>query len=150
MDHCSGSWATIGLKEMEKFLWEGREKSLSSWLSQFSFAKLRQPTGQTFFPTFPKEFSHFLKIYGSHSWVLLENAKKNLAFHLGGGRHASFPQKPVVKVYWLYKILTPCQGMSVLQFRWYSRARIETHQHECACAARRLHTIESQWLKSFL
>ena len=25
------------------------------------FAKLRQPTGQTFFPTFPKEFSQFLQ-----------------------------------------------------------------------------------------
>ena len=25
-----------------------------------------------------KEFSHFLQIYGSHSWVLLENAKKIL------------------------------------------------------------------------
>ena len=38
---------TLGLKEMGKFLWEGREKSLPSWLSQFSFTKLRQPTGQT-------------------------------------------------------------------------------------------------------
>ena len=65
--------ATLGLKEMEKFLWEGREKSLPSWLSQFSFAK------------------------GSDSLVLLENAKENLVFHFGGGRHASFPQKPVVK-----------------------------------------------------
>ena len=44
--------ATLGLKEMGKFLWEGREKG---------FAKLRQPTGQTFFPTFPKEFFHFLQ-----------------------------------------------------------------------------------------
>ena len=44
---------TLGLKEMGKFLWEGREKSLLSWLSQLSFAELRQPTGQTFFPTFP-------------------------------------------------------------------------------------------------
>ena len=25
----------------------------------------------------------------------MENAKKNLVFHFGGGRHASFPQKPV-------------------------------------------------------
>ena len=32
--------ATLGLKEMGKFLWEGREK--------VSFAKLRQPTGQSF------------------------------------------------------------------------------------------------------
>ena len=28
--------ATLGLKEMGKFLWEGREKGLPSWLSQFS------------------------------------------------------------------------------------------------------------------
>ena len=32
--------ATLGLKEMGKFLWEGREKSLPCWLSQFSFAKV--------------------------------------------------------------------------------------------------------------
>ena len=51
--------ATLGLKEMGKFLWEGREKVLPSWLSQFSFA--------------------------------------NQVFHFGVGRHASFPQKPVVK-----------------------------------------------------
>ena len=37
-----------------------------------------------------KEFSHFLQT--------LENANKNLVFHLWVGRHASFPQKPVVKV----------------------------------------------------
>jgi hypothetical protein len=41
--------ATIGLKKMGKFLWEK------------GFAKLRLPTGQNFFPTFPKEFSHFLQ-----------------------------------------------------------------------------------------
>ena len=29
--------ATLGLKEIGKFLWEGREKRLPSWLSQFSF-----------------------------------------------------------------------------------------------------------------
>ena len=33
--------ATLDLKEMGKFLWEGRGKSLPSWLSQFSFAKLK-------------------------------------------------------------------------------------------------------------
>ena len=53
--------ATVGLKDMGKFLWEGREKGLPCWLSQFSKTKLRRPTGQTFFPTFPKEFSHFLQ-----------------------------------------------------------------------------------------
>ena len=45
--------AALGWKEMGKFLWEGREKG--------SKTKLRLPTGQTFFPTFPKEFSHFLQ-----------------------------------------------------------------------------------------
>jgi hypothetical protein len=49
--------ATVALKEMGNFLWEGWEKSLLSWL----FAKLRQATGHTFFPTFLKEFSHFLQ-----------------------------------------------------------------------------------------
>ena len=28
----------------------------------------------------------------------MESAKKNLVFHFGGGRNASFPQKPVVKL----------------------------------------------------
>ena len=45
--------ATLGLKEMGEFRLEGREKSLSSWLSQFSKTN--------FFPTFPKEFSPFLQ-----------------------------------------------------------------------------------------
>jgi hypothetical protein len=27
----------------------------------------------------------------------MENAKKNLVFHFGGGCNASFPEKPVVK-----------------------------------------------------
>ena len=53
--------ATLGLKEMGKVLLEGREKGLPCWLSQFSKTKLRQQTGQTFFPTFSKEFSHFLQ-----------------------------------------------------------------------------------------
>ena len=32
--------ANLSLKEMGKFLWEGREEVLPSWLSQFSFAWL--------------------------------------------------------------------------------------------------------------
>ena len=40
--------ATLGLKEMGKFLWEGMEKSLPTWLSQFSFAKLRQKQSRLF------------------------------------------------------------------------------------------------------
>ena len=42
------------------------------------------------FLIFPREFSHFLRTIGSHSWVLSENAKKNLVFHFGVGRQASF------------------------------------------------------------
>ena len=40
--------AALGLKEMGKFLWEGREKSLPSRLSKFGFEKLRQPTGHCY------------------------------------------------------------------------------------------------------
>ena len=36
----NSAMATLGLKEMGKLLWEGREKVLPYWLSQFSFAKL--------------------------------------------------------------------------------------------------------------
>ena len=57
----NSAMATLVLKEMGKFLWEGRENVLPSWLSQFGFAKLRQPIGQTIFPTFPKQFFHFLQ-----------------------------------------------------------------------------------------
>ena len=40
----NSAMATLGLKEM------GNSKT-----------KLRQPTGQNFFPIFPKEFSHFIQ-----------------------------------------------------------------------------------------
>ena len=40
----NSAMATLGLKEMGKFLWAGREKSLPSWLYLFSFAKLKLPT----------------------------------------------------------------------------------------------------------
>ena len=36
----NSAMATLGLKEMGKFLWEGMEKGLPCWLSQFSFAKV--------------------------------------------------------------------------------------------------------------
>ena len=54
--------ANLGLKEVGKFLLDGREKGLPCWLSQFSKTKLSQPAEQTFFPTFPKEFAHLLQI----------------------------------------------------------------------------------------
>ena len=42
---------TLGLKDMGTFLWEGREKSLPSWLSHFGFAefffgKCKEKTGR--------------------------------------------------------------------------------------------------------
>ena len=52
--------ATLGLKEMGKFLWEGREKSLPSWLFQFSFAKLRQPIRQTFLEKITSDSANFV------------------------------------------------------------------------------------------
>ena len=36
----NSAMAPLGLKEMGKFLWEGREKGLPSWLSQFNKTKL--------------------------------------------------------------------------------------------------------------
>ena len=35
----NSAMTTLGLKEMIKFIWEGRGKSLPYWLSQFSFSK---------------------------------------------------------------------------------------------------------------
>ena len=74
----NSAMAILDLKEMGKILWEGREKGLPFWLSQLSRTKLRQPIGQTIFPTFPKEISHFLQTYGSHSNDHWENATKSL------------------------------------------------------------------------
>jgi len=53
--------ATLGLKEMGKFIWEGREKGLPYYMFQFSKTKQRHPSGRTFFPAFPEVFSHFLQ-----------------------------------------------------------------------------------------
>ena len=60
---------------------------------------------------------------GSHSWVLLENAKKNLIFHFWFGRHASFPQKPVVKGKPLYVVHKHIKAKSFLnsQKKFYKR-----------------------------
>ena len=35
----NSAMATLGMKEMGKFLWESREKGLPCWLSQFSKTK---------------------------------------------------------------------------------------------------------------
>ena len=37
----NSAMATLGLKEMGKFLWDGKEKGLPCWLSQFSKTNLR-------------------------------------------------------------------------------------------------------------
>ena len=53
----NSAMATLGLKEMGKFLWEGREKGLPCWLSQFSKTANRADL----FLYLPKEFTHFLQ-----------------------------------------------------------------------------------------
>ena len=45
----NSAMANLGLKEMGKFIYEGRKKGLPRWLPQFSNIKMKQPTGQTFF-----------------------------------------------------------------------------------------------------
>ena len=91
--------ATLGLKEMGKFLWEGREKSLPSWLSQFNFAKLRQPTGQTFFPTFPKEVSQ-LKV--AIAKFIGKMQKKVWYYEKRVGRHALFIPDDLLSTSYMY------------------------------------------------
>ena len=41
---------------------------------------------------------HFLCNLSSNLKIYWQNAKKNLIFHFAVGRHASFPQQPVVKM----------------------------------------------------
>ena len=61
----NSAMATLGLKEMGKFLLGSK-------------TKLRQPTGQTFSLPSQRNFPNFLQTYGSHSKVHWENAKKSL------------------------------------------------------------------------
>ena len=87
---------------MRKFLWVGRVNSLHSWLSQFS------PTGQIFFSTFHRNFPiSFKSKVALLSRVHLENAKRNLVFHFGGGRHASFPQNLLLRLSNIYIKMLP-------------------------------------------
>ena len=73
--HCILAMATLGLKEIGKFLWEGREKVLSCWLSQFSKTK-------------PKvAIAKFI-------WKMQKKSGKKRV-----GRHASFPPKRSVNWY---------------------------------------------------
>ena len=73
MNFAMATLAALGLKEMGKFLLEGREKSLPSWLSQFSFPKVAIAK----FIGKMKE-----KVWYYEKWV---------------GGHASFPPRRSVK-----------------------------------------------------
>ena len=90
--------ATLGLKEMGKFLWEGKEKGLPSCLSQFSKTRLRQPTGQTFFLSFPKEFPISFKPKVAIENFIRKIQKKIWYQENWVGRHASFPPRRSVKI----------------------------------------------------
>jgi hypothetical protein len=85
--------ATYGLKEMGKFLWEGREKGLPYWLSQFRKTKVRQPTGQTFFSTFPKKFSISFKPQVAIAKFIGKMQKKVWYYEKWVRRRASFPPR---------------------------------------------------------
>ena len=67
--------ATLGLKEMRKFLWKGREKVLPYWLSQFSKTKPKVAIAK-FIWKMQKKVCYYEK------WI---------------GRHASFPPRRSVK-----------------------------------------------------
>jgi len=71
----NSAMATLGLKEMGKFLWEGRGKGLTWWLSRFNKTKLLQTIAK-----FVWKMQRKVWYYGK--WV---------------GRHASFPPRRSVK-----------------------------------------------------
>ena len=79
--------ATLGLKDMGKFLWEGREKVLPCWLSQFSKTKLRQPLqSQRNSPISFKPKEAIAKFIGKMQ-------KQIWYYEKWVGRHASFPPR---------------------------------------------------------
>merc|ERR1719464_1287627 len=71
----NSAMATLGLKEMGKFLWEGRGKGLTWWLSRFNKTKLLRTIAK-----FVWKMQRKVWYYGK--WV---------------GRHASFPPRRSVK-----------------------------------------------------
>ena len=81
--------ATLGLKEMGKFLWEGREKGLPSWLSQFSFATSFKPK-----VTIAKFVWKMQKKYENY-----ENYEKWV------GCHTSFPPRRSVNEFLLHLLM---------------------------------------------
>ena len=91
--------ATLGLKDMGKFLWEGREKGLPCWLSQFSKTKLRQPTGQTFSLPSQRNFPISFKPKVAIAKFIGKMQKKVWYYEKWVGRHASFPTRQSVKAF---------------------------------------------------
>ena len=51
--------ATLHLKKMGKFFWEGRENSLPSWLSQFCLSSFEKYKEKSLFSERPKPFFLF-------------------------------------------------------------------------------------------
>ena len=89
----NSAMATLGLKEMGKFLLEGREKGLPFWLSQFSFAKLRQPTGQVFSQPYHRNFPISFKCKVAITQFIGKMQKKNWYYEKWVGCHPSFPPR---------------------------------------------------------
>ena len=84
--------ATLGLKEMGKFLWEGgREKGGPCWLSQFSFAKLADLFPISFKPNVA--IAKFFWKMQKKTWYSIlrvdaRNAKISPIFHFDQGNNA--------------------------------------------------------------
>ena len=51
----------------------------------------------------------------------MENAKQNLVFHFGGGRHAAFPKKSVVKETCLMNMCNHNQNLSIPSSIYWGR-----------------------------
>ena len=90
---------------MKKILWEGREKVLRCWLSQFSKIERRQSTGQLFSLPFQRNFPISFKPKVANDckdhW---ENAKKVSYYEKCVRRHASFPPRrsvnKIIKIFY--------------------------------------------------
>ena len=112
----------LGLKEMGKFFWEGREKGLLCWLSQFSKSKLRQPTGKRktlvfhFVPLSLKNRTNS-RFYLSHSDRVISDTDDRCN-KIVGGFCASPGQFPWVLGLWWKNAIAPSCGASLLNSRW--------------------------------
>ena len=85
----NSAMATLDLNEMGEFLWEGREKGLSCWLSQFSFAivLLNWDSQQSRPFSLPSQMNFPISFKPKVAWYYEKLV----------GRHASFPSRRSVK-----------------------------------------------------